>query len=159
MEVIIKKIKILVVDPKAQREWCLAPYPDHPRGCPNYGRKKGCPPHYPFISEIFDIRKPLCAVIVKFNLREHMDKMKKLHPEWSERQCRCCLYYQPTVNKKLREEAESILREGKLGNKAEFGPEAAGMDMTATCHLAGIDLEWPPQKYVCKIAFIGYALK
>ncbi|KKK81159.1 hypothetical protein LCGC14_2816310, partial [marine sediment metagenome] len=26
----------LIIDHRA-REWCKLPYPNHPRGCPNYG--------------------------------------------------------------------------------------------------------------------------
>ena len=38
----------VVVDYRA-RDWCRLPYPDHPRGCPNFGRRADCPPMAPLI--------------------------------------------------------------------------------------------------------------
>lgn len=156
MEVRVKRVNWLVLEPKA-REWCKLAYPGHPRGCPNYGHSEKCPPKYPFIQEILDINKPIHIIAVSFNLAEHIKRMRQRHPDWTDRQCRCCLYWQGKVNKVLKEKVAEIVAEGKLGNKAEFGPEAAGVNVTLTCAHSGVKLEWPPRKKVHKLALVGFS--
>ena len=81
--------------------WCTLPYPNHKKGCPNYGKRDTCPPKAPKFEDI--TKPPYFAVWVTFNLKEHARRMKEKHPKWSERQCRCVLYWQNTVRKRLKE--------------------------------------------------------
>lgn len=155
MQTVIKNVKRLIINSET-RKWCKLPYPQHPYGCPNYGRPK-CPPRYPLFNKILDLEKPIYIVAIRFDLENHAERIKTLHPEWNDRQCRNLRYWQGTVNKKLKEEVNKILAEGKLGDKAEFGPEAAGVNAHLTCYYSGIKLKWPPGKYVYKLALIGFA--
>lgn len=68
----------LVVNEKA-KTWCCLPYPDHPKGCPNYGKSPLCPPQAPDVREYFDFDLHLYFVVVKFDLQAHVDKMHALH--------------------------------------------------------------------------------
>lgn len=151
-----------VLDKKV-RHLCFKSYYNHPKGCPNYNKRRTCPPAAPLLSDFFDVNKKVMAVCVDFDLGQHIEKMKSKHPHWSQRQLECCLYWQGTVRKKLREEVAysltrySLLREDKLASTD--CPEAMGVDVTATMKAVGIILEWPPKKIVRKIAFIGTMLK
>lgn len=143
------------------RNLCFKPYHNHRKGCPNYGKRKTCPPQAPLINEFFDLDKRIMAVCVHFNLKLHRQKMKLKHPKWSKRQLECCLYWQGGVRKRLRQEVvynltrETLFDGGTL--IATDRPEAMGVDVTETMKNAGVILEWPPEKTVLKIAFIGSA--
>ena len=82
--------------------------------------------------------------------------MESKHPNWSQRQIDCCLYWQGSLNKKLREEVFQLMRyRFPSSYKASFCPEAMGMNVTATLKNLGIKLEWPPETIVYKVAIIG----
>lgn len=81
----------VVIDPVV-RALCCHPYPGHPRGCPNYNRKPGCPPGAPMFDDRMDLGRPVYAIINEFDLAAHMERMRQDHPDWSERQLTCCLY-------------------------------------------------------------------
>lgn len=141
------------------RSLCYKPYPGHPKGCPNFGKRDICPPKAPLFELQYDMNKRFLAIVIHFDLGQHMQRMKEKHPRWSDRQCACCLYWQGTVRKQLREEiAYNINRRAIFDGypmTATDCPEAMGVDVTATMKQAGIILEWPPKKIVRKIAFLG----
>ncbi len=121
-------------------------YAGHPHGCPNYGKKPGCPPAAPLLGETLDLTKPVWAVYNVFDLFKHVEKMRARHPAWSERQLRCCLYWQQTARKQLREELiHFAIRSTILDIVIVACPEAQGVNMTETMRLVGIELEWPPE--------------
>jgi predicted metal-binding protein len=98
-DVIISELKDVVIDYRA-RAWCRLPYPNHPNGCPNFGKSEECPPKAPLFEAI--IKPPFTLVAVRFNLEEHVRKMKEKHPNWSEKKTKCLLYWQRKVNKRLK---------------------------------------------------------
>jgi predicted metal-binding protein len=135
---------------------CRHPYPDHPKGCPNFGKKKGCPPQQLF-NKVFNVRKTCLAIVNTFPIGQHIQKMKEKHPDWSDRQLRCCLYWQGSARKQLREkvrEFEAIYPEYTVSHC----PEAMGVNLTATMKEAGVEIEWPPQKLAYQIALAGILL-
>ncbi len=148
----------VVLDP-SMRNLCYKPYYNHPKGCPNYGKRSGCPPAAPLINEVLDLSQPVWAAWVKFNLAKHRERMRGKHPKWSRRQLDCCLYWQGTLMKGLRREvtyfinAQTYLDYGIL--EAIYYPEAMGVNVTATLEGIGVTLEWPPEKIVHKVALIG----
>jgi hypothetical protein len=131
---------------------CALPYPGHRRGCPNLGKKEGCPPCYPLFWDKFDLSKPVFAIVNEFDLEAHVLRMKLRHPDWSDRQLRNCLYWQPKARKCLRTMAAAF-RFDHPGYAVEFTPEARGVNVTETLHEAGLDLEWPPVKVARQVAF------
>jgi len=148
------------------RSLCVAPYPDHKKGCPNFNHKLGCPPKAKKIYELINLDKPIYAVWNRFDLGAHVEKMCEKHPDWSERQLYCCLWWQPKARKQLKLRimaamrglkelmAEGLTTEGRLVLVA--CPEAAGVDVTKTMANIGIELEWPPRKYAYQVVLIGY---
>ena len=136
-------------------EWCKLPYPDHPQGCPNYGKQAHCPPQAPTVAEFIDLSRPHWFIIVPFNLEAHAQRMKAKHPKWSDRQARCVLYWQNTVRKSLRIAINSFTWQHP-GTTSTLLPEAMGVNVIATAKKVGIDIEVKPEKIVAKIALVGF---
>ena len=152
---IIEAVKI--VTSHKTGDWCLHPYPGHPKGCPNYGRK-GCPPDAAFITEVMDLRRPVYIAFSEFNLYLHMCRMHKKHPNWSERQLRNVLYWQGTSRKQMRQRAKIAQFYG--GDVVLTCPEAHGVNVYATCRYSGLRLQKIRYLSVCHhIALIGFLLK
>ena len=74
------------------RKLCIRPYHGHPKGCPNYNHKEGCPPNSLPISKLLNLNKRIYIIWNMFDFYKHCQRMKDLHPKWSERQIECCLY-------------------------------------------------------------------
>jgi len=83
--------------------------------------------------------------------------MREKHPEWSERQLRCCLYWQHTARRQLRTKVADLLTQHP-GLVAVFVPEACGVNVTATMASIGIALEWPPVQFAYQVALVGSPL-
>ena len=123
-----------VVDMRV-RGLCARPYPLHPRGCPNFRKKRGCPPDAPKIDEIYDLSVASYAIWNVFPLGEHVAALRAKHPSWSERQLYCCLYWQPRARAQLEVEIEEFIKHGTRLVGATLVvrcPEAMGLDVTAT---------------------------
>jgi hypothetical protein len=93
---------------------------------------------------------------VKFDLAEHAERMKRRHPEFTERQARCCLYWQNTVRKYLGEMTFATMRRTNYSRHTDI-PEAMGLNLFRTMHNVGIVLERNPKRFVHKIAMLGSA--
>jgi hypothetical protein len=76
------------------------------------------------------------------------------HPDWTDYQKRCVLYWQGTARSQLKKE---ILKFEKDHPECvvSTGPEAMGVNLTETMKKIGIELEWPPTKYAYQIAIGG----
>ena len=143
----------LVLDPRARGIWCKLAYPNHPKGCPNYGKKKTCPPHSKPFEDL--VRPPFFLVVRRFDLEAQARRMKERHPEWSDRQCRNLLYWQKKVDKKLREEANMFVESQDDDLVLLEVPEANGVHVFKTCENVGIHLERNPRKIVWKVMLVG----
>jgi hypothetical protein len=133
---------------------CRLPYPGHPRGCPNFGKKGGCPPGCPPIQARLDLSLPVYAVVSSFDLADHVLRMRLRHPRWTERQLRNCLYWQPRARKRLRAVLATFLFDHP-DYIADLSSEAGGVDVTATLRRVGIELEWPPRNIAKQVALAG----
>ncbi len=145
----------LILDTRCNK-WCQLPYPNHPQGCPNYGKRSYCPPHAPPLSKFIDLNKPHWFIINRFNLQEHIEKMRTKHPSWSERRLCCVLYWQTHIRRMLRDEIKSF-QLTHPDTKFTLLPEAMGVNVISTALKNNINLEIKPKKIVTKIALIGYA--
>ena len=143
----------LVFGPRVRR-LCRMPYPGHPRGCPNYGKRPACPPTAPAISATLDLGYPVYAIWNAFDLASHAKRMRRRHPNWSERQVYCCLYWQPRARKQLRQHIAEFLRAHK-GLHIIKTPEAQGVNVTETMRCIGLELEWPPRQIAYQVAIAG----
>ena len=128
--------------------WCMLPYPNHPKGCPNFPK---CP------SEHLDFRAyqyyEWFAVVEEFDLGAHAQRMKDKHPGWTRRQCRNLLYWQGGVRKRLREKAQAQAEEIKAHIILQI-PEATGVDVYKTMKEHGLELR-PDPDIVYKIMILG----
>ena len=137
---------------------CRLPYPDHPRGCPNFDNKLGCPPRQPLFDAVIDLSRPVFAIVTEFDLAGQITKMKRAHPEWSERQLACCLYWQPAARKNLKLATWNFL--ARYPNYfVDTCPEARGVNVTETLSQVGIQLEWPPRSIVRQVALAGRPIR
>lgn len=135
--------------------WCQRPYPGHTSGCPNYGNADRCPPKAPAITDYFDMALPLYLVHSEFDLAGHQARMKAAHPKWSDRQCRCVLYWQPASRRQLKERAQYAMRLLGLDAIATV-PEAMGVNVYSTAAFAGLKLERIRCLMTCRhVALIG----
>ena len=143
------------------REVCRKPYPNHPRGCPNHGKRATCPPQAPAISDVLDSYKPVWAIWNVFDLAAHIEKMRARHPAWSPLQLVCCLYWQRTARKALRAEIDMFVFERQAAGGGPLRiiacPEACGVNVTATMARIGERLEWPPKTITYQVALAGTA--
>jgi len=158
----VREVKV-VLDPD-MRKLCVRPYYNHPKGCPNCGKRPGCPPEAPLLPDVLDLSKPVWAVWASFDLAGHRERMRDKHPKWSKRQLDCCLYWQGALLKELRHEVTNFCTMQmpyKISEKLEalYCPEAMGVNVTATMEGAGVTLEWPPLNTVRKIALVGHPVK
>ena len=131
--------------------WCLSPYPNHPKGCPNF--KKGCTKKRPAFTELKALYN-WYAIIETFDLKSHAEQKKKEHPHWTERQCRNPLYWQGTVRKKLKEKVERFRVNNNQPSIVLDIPEANGIDVFETMAKEGIILERTPD-IVKKVMIVG----
>jgi predicted metal-binding protein len=136
------------------RELCHKPYPLHPRGCPNYNNRKRCPPKAPYFDQVYDLSKPVYAVVNEFDIGVHIAKMKLKHPTWSDRQLRCVLYWQGSARKQLKAQIRKELV-ALPGYMVTMTPEGMGVNVTKTMAEVGIILEWPPVHTARQIAFMA----
>ena len=148
--------KDIVIDIKV-RDLCFKPYANHPKGCPNFGKRATCPPQCKLLADVFDLDKGFWIVWIEFNFESHVNRMCKNHPDWTQRQLECCLYWQGQANKNLRVEIQDVgyYLQGRGVWKVTTCPEAMGVNVTETMKKIGIELEWPPKKIVRKVAMFG----
>lgn len=154
----IQTVQVNPVVDHSVRGLCVKSYPGHTKGCPNYRRKEGCPPDAPFFEDVYDLTKPVFAIINRFDLAEHRERMQLSNPSWSRRQLDCCLYWQPKARKHLMVGIRQFLKE-HLDYHVTTCPEAMGIEITKTLAPSGIILEWPPDKYVYQVALAGQLRK
>jgi predicted metal-binding protein len=131
---------------------CGKSYAGHKKGCPNLGKKIGCPPVADHLSAWLE--PPFYAIVNEFDLAAHVIRMRSLHLDWSQRQLECCLYWQPKARKQLKILEHEFLHEHP-DLSIEETPEAAGVNVTNTLREHGLELEWPPKKIVRQVVIAG----
>jgi len=120
----------------AAGDLCCKPYPGHHLGCPNYGKKTGCPP-MPRWGQVFSTAYPGFVIINRFNFADHVAKMKDLHPNMTEKQLKCCLYWQQTARKELKEGIKSFYDLWESVYFVTTCPEAYGVNIGDTVKQLG----------------------
>lgn len=108
------------------------------------------------MAEVIDLDRPVYAVYHVFDVAAQAEKMRASHPDWTERQLRNSRLWQHTAQAGLKTEIAAFLSHNP-GYLVVPYPEAAGVNVTATMALAGINLQWPPKTTVYKIALAGEA--
>jgi hypothetical protein len=98
--------------------------------------------------------QPIYAIYNVFDFKAHIERMKAIHPDWSDRQLRNVYYWQNGARRKLFEKIKEFLHKHK-GFHVTACPEAMGVDVTKTMAAVGINLEWPPENVAHQIALAG----
>ena len=151
----IIQITNLILDERARGggEWCRLPYPAHPKGCPNCDRCS----RFPSINEIVNLSIPHWFAVVEFDMAAHVQSMTVKHPDWSERQKRCCLYWQNGVRKKLNALCKNFIMNHEAVMKYSWFliPEAFGIDVIRTAQNHGIMINTIAYPIIYKIALIA----
>jgi len=101
---------------------------------------------------------PVYAIFNRFYFKKHCDRMRAIHPAWSQRQVECCLYWQGTAKKELKFLIWSFLLHYPNYVIVDC-PEAAGVNVTETMKQVGIKLEWPPVNYTYQIVLAGIPIR
>lgn len=149
-------VQPVLFEPEQVSALCCTPYPNHPYGCPNFGKKKGCPPGVVHLRDYLDLTHSVYAIWTTFDLGDHRERMKQAHPQWTRRQLDCCLYWQPGARKNLSREIVRFLSEDEHRHLVVVSnPEASGVNLTETMKGIGISLEWPPDKVTYQIVLAG----
>jgi hypothetical protein len=145
------------VKPRGFNTWCRLPYPDHPIGCPNFGNKESCPP---LALYFLDLYKPQVYVaFMQFAFNEYLNKKRERHPDWTERALRNPRHFQSHLDSGLKKFINSQLQNPEFKNwQALHSSEAMGVNIHLTAKNAGIELEWPPQKFMYRIALLTQTL-
>ena len=137
------------------QEMCKLPYPGHPKGCPNYGKRRACPPRQRLLPDIFNMTRPLYVICTSFDLKSHVSFLQKTHPTWSRRQLYCCLYWQGKARKNLKAAAEEF-KKNNSGYFVSFCPEAMGVNVSSMMKkVVEVSLEWPVETIAYQVAIAG----
>jgi len=108
--------------------------------CKNYPRCKFSSAHKYQFENVFDLDEPMYLVFKNFDLKNHAMKMKKAHPNWTERQCKNLLYWQRTIDNIVHKRAKRFIKIKNLNRYMTVG-EGFGLNIYATCRNAGLKLE------------------
>lgn len=146
-------VKPVFLTEVSSRDLCRLEYPNHPNGCPNYGKKISCPPIASHLYMLIN-SSPIYIIWNVFLFGQHVQRMKLRHPEWSERQARCCLYWQGTARKQLRIEINNFLSVHHNMYVVQC-PEASGVNVTETMANINKFLEWPPETIAYQVVLAG----
>ncbi len=127
---------------------CAAPFYGHSKGCPNFGKKEGCPPNQPLINNILDFDSKMYLIYTEFLVGEFAERMRQTHPGWVNhpRQWYNPRRWQPRARKFQCEEEKRFLKEVDDVRIIQ-SPEACGVNVTALMKSVGIVLnwQWPPK--------------
>lgn len=143
-----------VIINQSVRGLCRKPYPLHPKGCPNFNKRKTCPPFAPIFHIHYKLDQ-IWAIWNVFDFGGYINRMRIAHPDWSERQLACCLYWQGTARKALEAEIKSFQSLYPFMHVTRV-PEAMGVNVTETMRGIGVELEWPPKTVAIQVALAGH---
>ena len=140
----------VVCKPKGFNTWCRLPYPDHPLGCPNFGKKKGCPPNVDYFLDV--VEPEVKIAYLYFNFEEYLNWRRSNHPDWTERALRNPRHFQRHLDAVLRKNIKALEISDFI---PVYNPEAMGVNLHKTCSSVGINLQWPPKDRMYRIALLA----
>ena len=142
---------------------CLNPYYRHPKGCPNFHIKKGCPPEVLNISQQYDTEH-LNMILLRFPFEQYISAKSQIHPQWPLRQLANPRHWQGHLRSTLYRYWDTIKDEYPSFTLIT-GPEAMGINVGSTLENMNIPLKWFKKKkkdeivsvpeYICHICMFG----
>ena len=149
---------------KKYQNLCRAPYHNHPKGCPNYGKRPDCPP-CARVDKIFDLSKPMYVIYTEYPVGEFAERMRVNHPEWAHtpRQWYNCIRWQGTARKQHKIDIRSFKWAMRKNPDlhVDSNPEALGVNVTKLMTQLGINLEWnyhedhDPERKTYRVSIAG----
>ena len=142
---------------------CLNPYYRHPKGCPNFHIKKGCPPEVLNISQQYDTEH-LNMILLRFPFEQYISAKSQIHPQWPLRQLANPRHWQGHLRSTLYRYWDTIKDEYPSFTLIT-GPEAMGINVGSTLENMNIPLKWFEKnekdeivsvpEYICHICMFG----
>jgi len=142
---------------------CLNPYYRHPKGCPNFHIKKGCPPEVLNISQQYDTEH-LNMILLRFPFEQYISAKSQIHPQWPLRQLANPRHWQGHLRSTLYRYWDTIKDEYPSFTLIT-GPEAMGINVGSTLENMNIPLGWFEKnekdeivsvpEYICHICMFG----
>lgn len=143
-------------------ELCQRPYPGHPYGCPNVKKCRGMDiPLFNKLNMDYGFEH-FYLVYAVFDFKAYKQLRRAEHPDWTDRQVACVLYWQHSVKKRLKDFIEKtrthnttsiyVLACGSgmnLSFQANVGSmELASINVFSTLKLNNIYFEMRPESKI-----------
>ena len=146
---------------KKYQNLCRARYHNHPKGCPNFGKRPDCPP-CELVSDRFDLSKPMYVIYTSYPVGAFAERLRANHPEWSDmpRQWYNCIRWQGTARNWHKKDILEFQQEFPTLH-VDSNPEALGVNVTAIMKQVGIELEWnyhedhDPERLTYRVSIAG----
>ncbi|MFA5731568.1 MAG: hypothetical protein WC934_06150 [Acidithiobacillus sp.] len=164
--------------------FCRLPYPDHPNGCPNFGKNELCPPLFkPIPHTKFNDYSKLMLLWAEFDFKSYKIEMKQqwiennkskgIEKEPTDKQISCCLYWQNSVKRIIIKSLNTMIKDKNIsepslilacgsGFKHKKGAnncasmEAGGINVILTFKKLHIDIEVKPVNKVILCILLGF---
>ena len=148
-----------IVFTELTRKWCQLPYENHKKGCPNFNKNDTCPSRCKYRKDILEKYDKFTLVYAVFNFQQYKEIRMKEHPDWSEKQAGCVLYWQSSIKKMLKGHIRHIKYDEMLGTGSGFwkysSMEAAGIYVFKTLLNNGIrDFEIKPKTRIFMVVLL-----
>ena len=144
----------VVCEARGFTRWCTMPYPRHPNGCPNFGKRPDCPPNIPYFLDIYNPSVYIASL--DFDFEPYLGTKRQIHPDWSDPALRNSRHWQNHLRAELRRHVDMALNKPELlGYVAVYNPEGMCVNVHRTCENVGLQLEWPPQQHMYRIALLS----
>jgi predicted metal-binding protein len=156
-------------------DWCKLSYPEHPKGCPNYGKSETCPPNAPFLKEKLKQYEKFTLYYIRINYKGYIEYKLKQHPDWTLRNCRNVNRWQSSAKKYLRESIPIEIREspnyfilwsGSGSKKSKnqkikkespkYAMESVGINVMSTFKQLGLDMDIKAVNMVTLVNLVCY---
>jgi predicted metal-binding protein len=144
----------VVCEARGSTKWCTLPYPRHPNGCPNFGKRSDCPPRAPYFLDIYNPSVYIASLV--FDFGQYFETRKQIHPDWSEKALKNPRHWQEHLRAQLRKGVVVALTNPGLSDHVPvYNPEAMCVNVHSTCEGVGLHLEWPPRQHMYRIALLS----
>jgi len=137
---VIHNPKLVLHDMKTVCKLCQQPYLHHPKGCPNFGTNKECPPYILHLTDQYDL-STIHMLLVKFPFAEYIERKGKYHPDWTLRALANQRHWQLNLLADLRKYWKDIQPEYP-GYTFVKNPEGQGVNVEETLVNHDIYLHW-----------------
>ncbi|MGI6484602.1 MAG: hypothetical protein ACOX0R_03195 [Candidatus Dojkabacteria bacterium] len=138
--IVIENAQIVTHDISTANSLCVQPCYNYKRGCPNFGKKEGCPPNLKHISEEYDMNS-IHILLLKFPFGEYFAQRKEVHPDWTDRALINPRHWQNHLKACLNREWENI-KDDYPEHTFIQNPEGQGVNIVETLEGYEIEMEW-----------------